>query len=91
MSETRVPTDNELFEIAEGICNFARNETERRGYEWAFSLVAVMLAGEAAGKFIRLIDVLGVDGVRELGNAIKEMMVNDMLSQAEDILRGDAE
>jgi hypothetical protein len=91
MNDTNIPTDQELFDVAGRICDFASDEMERRGYGWAFSLVSLMLAGDAAIRFIKLVDVFGLDGVSELSEAIKEKMIGDMLGQAEDILRGDAE
>ena len=91
MNDINAPTDSELFDVAWRICDFAASEMERRGYVWAFSLVPLLVAGDAAKRFVKLVDILGFDGVSELNEAIREKMIGDMLGQAEDILRGDAE
>ena len=91
MNDIKIPTDSELFDVTERICDFAASEIERRGYIWAFSIVPLLMAGDAAKKFVKLVDILGFDGVSELNEAIREKMVGDMLGQADDILRGDAE
>ena len=88
--ERREPTDREICLIASAATQAAMGKVDELGLGLDAYMLGIIHAANSSIDTLRIVEVIGVEGLHAAAETIRKSQLYDTLAEAEEIIKGEA-